>query len=599
MSKIIGIDLGTSNSVVSVVEAGQPVVISNAEGQRTTPSVVARKTGEYIVGRQAKGQKIINPTNTVSSVKRYMGTREKFNLDGVEHSPEEISAKILQKLKADAEAYLGEEVTDAVVTVPAYFDDAQRTSTKNAGQIAGLNISRIINEPTAAALAYGLDKNNGETVLVYDLGGGTFDVSILEIGDGIFEVKSTSGDTRLGGDDFDALLEKHILESMESDVATAVKKDRAAMARVQQEAERIKIELSSTSVANVSLPFLTAINGTPVNFDLEITRAKFENLIADLVDKTKVSFDKAIKDAKMTIKDIDQVVLVGGSTRVPYVVEKIKAWTGKEPCKGVNPDEVVAVGAAIQGSVLAGDRKDIVLLDVTPLTLSIETMGGIADPVIDRNTTIPCSTTKVYSTAVDNQPQVDIKVYQGERKMVDGNRLIGDFILDGILPAPRGIPQIEVTFDLDANGILSVKARDKATGKEQSITITGNSALSDEEIKKMMEDAEKYAEEDKIRKENVERRNGAEQVAYRAEKLLKEHEDKFEAELIEDINDGIKAIRENLDTDNPAVLDQSVTELNDIMMSAGEIIYKKAQEAEASPPQEEEPTPTEVVEDKE
>jgi molecular chaperone DnaK len=518
----------------------------------------------------------MNANNTVSSVKRYMGTTEKFTLDNKEHSPEEISAKILQKLKFDVEGYLGEEIKDAVITVPAYFNDMQRTATKNAGEIAGLNVMRIINEPTAAALAYGLDKNNGETILVFDLGGGTFDVSILEIGDGVFEVKSTSGDTKLGGDDFDNKLKDYIISNMEEAVRNEVCKDYNASARVVQEAERVKIELSSSVSSNVSLPFLVAVDGAPVHFELEITRAKFESLIEDIIDNTKKSVDKAMDDANLKISDIDQIVLVGGSTRIPMVVDKIKKWMNKEPCKSVNPDEVVAIGAAIQGSVLAGDRKDIVLLDVTPLTLSIETLGGIADPVIERNTTIPVSVSKIYSTASDNQPQVDIRVYQGERRRVEGNKMIGDFILDGILPAPRAVPQIEVTFDLDANGILSVTAKDKVTGKQQSITITGNSALSKEEIDRMINDAEKYAEEDKKKNEIIEKRNNAEQLVYRAQSLLKEQEDKLDVDLIKEIEDGIASVKDNIDTENQDVLIQSVEVLNESMMKAGKIIYEKA-----------------------
>ena len=582
MRTVLGFDSGTSNSVVAVIENGQPVVIANAEGARTTPSVVALRKDEYIVGQKAKNQRIVNAKNTISSVKRSMGTRTKINLEGKDHSPEEITAKVLQKLKVDAESYLGHEVKEAVITVPAYFDDSQRTAVKNAGEIAGLEVLRIINEPTAAALAYGLDKNTNENILVYDLGGGTFDVSILDIGDGVFEVKSTSGDTHLGGDDFDQKVYEYILSEMDEKVRKIVEKDPNARSRVMQESERVKIELSSSVEANVNLPFLTAIDNVPVHFELTITRAKFESLIEALVEKTKKSVDQALKDANMTIKDINQVVLVGGSTRVPLVVERLRSWIGKEPCKGVNPDEVVAIGAAIQGSILSGERNDIVLLDVTPLTLSIETLGGVSDSVISRNTTIPVSQTKVYSTAADNQPQVDIKVYQGERKMVEGNKMIGNFVLDGIIPAPRGVPQIEVVFDLDANGILNVSAKDKATGKSQSITITGNSSLTEDEIERMVSDAEQYAEEDKLKKESVERKNGAEQTAYRAEKLLKEHRDKFEDELAEDLEDGIKAVRDNLDTENPEVLDQSVSELNDILMNAGEIVYKAAMEKQAA-----------------
>ncbi|HEY8463002.1 MAG TPA: molecular chaperone DnaK [Bacillota bacterium] len=536
MSKVIGIDLGTTNSCMAVMEGGEATVIANAEGSRTTPSVVGfSKNGERMVGQVAKRQAIANPDRTVISIKRRMGTDYKVKIDNKSYTPQEISAMILQKMKADAEAYLGQKVDKAVITVPAYFSDSQRQATKDAGRIAGLEVLRIVNEPTAAALAYGLDKGEDQTILVYDLGGGTFDVSILELGDGVFEVKATSGNNRLGGDDFDERIVNWMAEEFKKENGIDLRNDRMALQRLKEAAEKAKIELSGLTSTGISLPFITAVNGEPKHLDLTLTRAKFDELTADLVEATVGPLKRALTDAGLEAKDIDKVILVGGSTRIPAVQEMVKKLTGKEPYKGVNPDEVVAIGAAIQGGVLTGDVKDIVLLDVTPLSLGLETLGGVFTRIIDRNTTIPTSKSQIFSTAADNQTAVDIHVLQGERPMAADNITLGQFRLDGIPPAPRGVPQIEVTFDIDANGIVHVSAKDKGTGKEQKVTITTSSGLKEEEIQKMIKDAEAHAEEDKRRREEAEAVNEADSLIYTTDKTIKDLGDKADKSKVEQI----------------------------------------------------------------
>ena len=553
MSKIIGIDLGTTNSCVAVMEGGEPVVIANAEGARTTPSVVAfAKNGERLVGQVAKRQAVTNPERTIISIKRRMGTDYKVNIDDRSYTAPEISAMILQKLKADAESYLGETVTDAVITVPAYFSDSQRQATKDAGRIAGLDVKRIINEPTAAALAYGLDKGDAHKILVYDLGGGTFDVSLMEVGDGIFEVLATGGDTHLGGDDFDQRLIDYIAEEFKKENNIDLRQDRMALQRLKEAAEKAKIELSGLMSVNVNLPFISADATGPKHLDVTLTRAKFDEMTHDLVQATIEPVRKALKDSGLTLDKIDRVILVGGSTRIPAVQAAVKEITGKEPYKGINPDECVAVGAAIQGGVLGGDVKDVVLLDVTPLSLGIETLGGVFTRLIERNTTIPVKQTQVFSTAADGQTSVDIHVLQGEREMAAYNKTLGRFQLNGIAPAPRGVPQIEVTFDIDANGIVHVSAKDLGTGKEQSIAITASSNMSEEEIKKAVDEAEKYAAEDKANKEKVEVLNQADSLIYQTEKTIKDLSDKMDPAdkaMLESEIEAFKKVRETGDAD--------------------------------------------------
>ncbi len=548
MSKIIGIDLGTTNSCVAVMEGGKPVVIPNAEGSRTTPSVVAfTKDGERLVGQVAKRQAVTNPERTVISIKRQMGTSHKINIDGKEYTPQDISAMILTRMKESAEAYLGETVTQAVITVPAYFNDSQRQATKDAGRIAGLEVMRIINEPTAASLAYGLDKEGNQKILVYDLGGGTFDVSILDIGDGVFEVRATNGNTHLGGDDFDERIIDYIAESFKKENGIDLKQDRIAYQRLKEAAEKAKIELSGTMTANINLPFITADATGPKHLDMTLTRAKFEELTRDLVDATIEPMRKALSDANLTYDQIDKIILVGGSTRIPAVQEAVKKVTGKEPFKGINPDECVAIGAAIQGGVLGGEVKDVLLLDVTPLSLGLETEGHIFTRLIDRNTTIPTSKSQVFSTAADGQTTVEINVLQGERQMAYDNKTLGRFQLTGIAPAPRGVPQIEVTFSIDRNGIVNVSAKDKATGNEQKITITASTNLTEEEINQRVKEAEQYAEQDKKRKEEVETLNHADSLIYEMEKQLRENGDKLSAEdknTVQSEIDAFKKVRE-------------------------------------------------------
>ena len=577
MSKIIGIDLGTTNSCVAVMEGGEPVVITNSEGARTTPSVVSfQANGERLVGQVAKRQAITNPDKTIMSIKRHMGTDYKVNIDGKDYTPQEISAMILQKLKADAEAYLGEKVTEAVITVPAYFNDAERQATKDAGRIAGLDVKRIINEPTAASLAYGLDKmDSAHKILVYDLGGGTFDVSILDLGDGVFEVVSTNGDARLGGDDFDQRIIDYIAEDFKAQNGIDLRQDKMALQRLKEAAEKAKIELSSSTQTLINLPFITADATGPKHIDMTLTRAKFNELTHDLVERTIDIMKEALKSGNVSLNDIDKVILVGGSTRIPAVQEAVKNFTGKEPSKGVNPDECVAMGAAIQAGVLTGDVKDVLLLDVTPLTLGIETLGGVATPLIERNTTIPARKSQIFSTAADNQTSVEIHVVQGERQMAADNKTLGRFTLSGIAPAPRGIPQIEVAFDIDANGIVKVSATDKATGKEANITITASTNLSDAEIDKAVKEAEQFAEEDKKRKEAIEVKNNAEQTVYQTEKTLNELGDKVSAEEKSEIEAKIEEVKKVKDGDDIEAIKKAMEDLTQDFYKVSEKLYKQ------------------------
>ena len=581
MSKIIGIDLGTTNSCVAVIEGGEPVVIANAEGARTTPSVVGfTKTGERLVGQVAKRQAITNPDRTISSIKRKMGTNEKVTIDGKAYTPQEISAMILAKLKADAEAYLGEPVTEAVITVPAYFNDSQRQATKDAGTIAGLNVKRIINEPTAASLAYGVDKETDQKIMVYDLGGGTFDVSIIEMGDGVTEVLATNGDTHLGGDDFDQRIIDWMADAFQKENGIDLRQDKMAAQRLKEAAEKAKIELSSAMQSNINLPFITADATGPKHLDMTLSRAQFDALTADLVERTMTPVRKALADAGLKASDLKKVLLVGGSTRIPAVQEAVKKEMGMEPFKGINPDECVAVGAAIQGGVLQGDVKGLLLLDVTPLSLGIETLGGVCTKIIDRNTTIPTKKSQIFSTAADNQPSVEVNVLQGEREFARDNKSLGTFHLDGIAPAPRGVPQIEVTFDIDANGIVHVSAKDLGTGKEQSITITASTNMSKDDIDKAVKDAERFAEEDKKKREEIDIRNGADQMVFQTEKALGELGDKVDAGEKADVEAKMNALKEALKGTDIEAIKAKQEELQKAFYAISEKVYKQAAEAQ-------------------
>lgn len=605
MGKVLGIDLGTTNSAVAVLEGGEPTIIVNAEGDRTTPSVVGfRKEGERVVGKAAKNQAITNPENTISSIKRFIGRkyeetksergtiaynvskgkdgRTNVDIEGKAFTPEEISAMVLQKLKADAEAYLGETVTDAVITVPAYFNDMQRQATKDAGRIAGLDVKRIINEPTAAALAYGLDKGHeDQTILVFDLGGGTFDVSVMEIGEGVFEVKSTSGDNHLGGDDWDQHVIDWLAEKFKADQGIDLRVDKMALQRLKEAAEKAKMELSTTQTTQINLPFVTADAAGPKHLDYTLSRAEFQKITSDLLDRCKKPVEAAIKDAGIKASDIDHVILVGGSIRMPAVVEMVKKITGKDPHQGVNPDEVVAIGAAIQGGVLAGDVKDILLLDVTPLSLGVETLGGVMTKMIDRNTTIPTRKTEVYTTAADSQTSVEIHVLQGEREMASYNKTLGKFHLMNIPPAPRGVPQVEVTFDIDANGIVNVSAKDKGTGQEQKITISGSTALSDEEVERMVEDAETHADEDRRVKEEAEIRNNADSLVYTTEKTIKDLGDKVPDETKTACEEAAAEVKTALESDDTDAIKEATEKLQEASYKLAEIVYADAQAEEA------------------
>ena len=577
MAKTIGIDLGTTNSCVAVIEGGEPVVIANAEGSRTTPSVVAfAKNGERLVGQVAKRQAVSNPDHTIASIKRQMGTAHKVNINGREYTPQEISAMILGKLKKDAEAYLGETVTQAVITVPAYFTDAQRQATKDAGKIAGLDVKRIINEPTAAALSYGVDKENDQKVMVYDLGGGTFDVSIIEMGDGVQEVLATAGNNRLGGDDFDQKIIDWLIQSFRSDTGIDLSNDKTAMQRLKDEAEKAKIELSGITTAAINIPFITADATGPKHLDYTLTRAKFNELTADLVEKTMGPVRQALKDSGLSINEIDKVLMVGGSSRIPAVQDAVKSLIGKEPFKGINPDECVAMGAAIQGGVLGGEVEGLLLLDVTPLSLGVETQGGVMTKIIDRNTTIPTKKSQIFSTAVDNQTQVEVNVLQGEREFARDNKQLGLFKLDGILPAMRGVPQIEVTFDIDANGIVNVSAKDLGTGKEQHITITSNTNMSKDDIEKAIRDAEQYAAEDKKRREEVDRRNDAENLVYAVEKLISENGEHIAAADKEELQQKVASVKSALAQNNMDMIQSTKDDLQKKMYAVSEKLYQDA-----------------------